>query len=680
MSHSIIYFDTSNLKSISSNFERKMLNKKREIIKLHFLKLGSKINEFFDLNYVTIIITTRDYQKNSIYPKTDIFHHASKMKVWNLEKSFRFLKNLSEIPSNFKSFYDYITSKSQNYLKNLQLSSLLKNENLLTNNNPNNTITNNNNNNNKNKNDNPSTNNNFHFFSCPFIFSYDLKHRFRPIIIREWNDEFNDDKEKETRTNEKISKTENENNNNNNNQNQDDNGDNDDNEKTDPWPKLYASTNGRSPFLPDPSSTYSIKRQKERKRQMILKREYRQKLVQVSNFDYIPSTIFSEILSNLSNFDSNIVTILSTEDSENSILIQIQNQNQNQNSDKNVNFHLNTNINPNIVSDSNTNPDSNSGANSNAKINSNSILIKNKILSKTNDKVTNQYNASNLSGSNSNISNSSIPRKRSRDENLKESIKNELKQHIKLTPSKISKISNQDLNLTQNFKKHSFFEIAESGVNQSTSTIRISTNTSTQQPNTNNPYSYKVGNGLGPNVSQVQSKEFNSLKRKLFEKKRVKELKNDKKAIKKQETNISKENIFNQIIHNNKCKIDNNDAAVVLTKDNKTAEVNNPNENIDSKEIKNKTNKTNSTNNKNVNINNNNNNNSKPNAKITKTQGKGGGTNKRDGYCENCRVKYDDFEEHISTSNHKKFAENDKNFNDIDSLIDHLRRKQMVLI
>lgn len=39
------------------------------------------------------------------------------------------------------------------------------------------------------------------------------------------------------------------------------------------------------------------------------------------------------------------------------------------------------------------------------------------------------------------------------------------------------------------------------------------------------------------------------------------------------------------------------------------------------------------------------------------------------GYCENCRVKYDHFEEHIRSNRHRNFACNDENFKDIDKLI-----------
>ena len=39
------------------------------------------------------------------------------------------------------------------------------------------------------------------------------------------------------------------------------------------------------------------------------------------------------------------------------------------------------------------------------------------------------------------------------------------------------------------------------------------------------------------------------------------------------------------------------------------------------------------------------------------------------GYCENCRVKYNYFEDHISSNRHRNFACDDRHFKDIDRLI-----------
>lgn len=46
---------------------------------------------------------------------------------------------------------------------------------------------------------------------------------------------------------------------------------------------------------------------------------------------------------------------------------------------------------------------------------------------------------------------------------------------------------------------------------------------------------------------------------------------------------------------------------------------------------------------------------------------------KNAGYCENCRVKYDNLEDHISTEKHQVFAQNEYNFEMIDSLIEKLK-------
>ncbi|KAF7117968.1 hypothetical protein CNMCM5793_007318 [Aspergillus hiratsukae] len=44
------------------------------------------------------------------------------------------------------------------------------------------------------------------------------------------------------------------------------------------------------------------------------------------------------------------------------------------------------------------------------------------------------------------------------------------------------------------------------------------------------------------------------------------------------------------------------------------------------------------------------------------------------GYCENCRDKFDDFEEHVMTRKHRKFATNKANWADLDALLEELER------
>ncbi|KAG7090857.1 hypothetical protein E1B28_009939 [Marasmius oreades] len=45
------------------------------------------------------------------------------------------------------------------------------------------------------------------------------------------------------------------------------------------------------------------------------------------------------------------------------------------------------------------------------------------------------------------------------------------------------------------------------------------------------------------------------------------------------------------------------------------------------------------------------------------------------GYCESCRMKFEDFKLHIVCSRHRKFAANDANFSQLDCVLDRVRRK-----
>lgn len=47
---------------------------------------------------------------------------------------------------------------------------------------------------------------------------------------------------------------------------------------------------------------------------------------------------------------------------------------------------------------------------------------------------------------------------------------------------------------------------------------------------------------------------------------------------------------------------------------------------------------------------------------------------KKPGYCENCRSKYEDFDEHIAGRKHRKFAEDDSHFADIDTMLNRVAR------
>ncbi|KAJ2383449.1 Cdc7p-Dbf4p kinase complex regulatory subunit, partial [Coemansia sp. RSA 2603] len=46
------------------------------------------------------------------------------------------------------------------------------------------------------------------------------------------------------------------------------------------------------------------------------------------------------------------------------------------------------------------------------------------------------------------------------------------------------------------------------------------------------------------------------------------------------------------------------------------------------------------------------------------------------GYCENCRVKYDDMLAHVKSPQHRRFASNERNWLDLDDLLDNVKRPQ----
>lgn len=58
----------------------------------------------------------------------------------------------------------------------------------------------------------------------------------------------------------------------------------------------------------------------------------------------------------------------------------------------------------------------------------------------------------------------------------------------------------------------------------------------------------------------------------------------------------------------------------------------------------------------------------------TPTAGEAVQREKKPGYCENCRVKYEDFDDHIGSRRHRKFAKDDSNFSEIDGLLNRVVR------
>ncbi|KAG8736490.1 hypothetical protein FRC12_017575 [Ceratobasidium sp. 428] len=48
---------------------------------------------------------------------------------------------------------------------------------------------------------------------------------------------------------------------------------------------------------------------------------------------------------------------------------------------------------------------------------------------------------------------------------------------------------------------------------------------------------------------------------------------------------------------------------------------------------------------------------------------------KKPGYCENCRTRFEDFDQHVKGSKHRKFATKDSNFRELDLLLERVARR-----
>ncbi|QRW21329.1 regulatory subunit for Cdc7p protein kinase [Rhizoctonia solani] len=48
---------------------------------------------------------------------------------------------------------------------------------------------------------------------------------------------------------------------------------------------------------------------------------------------------------------------------------------------------------------------------------------------------------------------------------------------------------------------------------------------------------------------------------------------------------------------------------------------------------------------------------------------------KKPGYCENCRARFEDFDQHINGTKHRRFATKDSNFRELDQLLDRIQRR-----
>lgn len=134
----------------------------------HLKQIGCQILAFYDSS-VTIIISRRKYEEHRCYPPTDIFSHVSskKIKVWDYDKVFRFLKNLGVNTD------DLLAATGDQIDNDNNLYTLLKEEKIYgaTERDPN------------------AKRDDLHYLEKNYLFVYDLNQKTRPVAVREWSDD-----------------------------------------------------------------------------------------------------------------------------------------------------------------------------------------------------------------------------------------------------------------------------------------------------------------------------------------------------------------------------------------------------------------------------------------------------------------------------------------------------------
>lgn len=159
MKESVVYFDTQGCDSANTNQNNELRRAQRAL-----KQVGCEIVPFYDRD-VSIIVSRRPFSSSKEYPSNDIFSDAVslKIKVWDYEKVFRFLKNLGGAES-----HNVLTDKTG---ANGNLSNLLKEEKIFgsTDRDPN------------------AKRDDIHYFDKNYLYVYDLSQNVRPIAIREWS-------------------------------------------------------------------------------------------------------------------------------------------------------------------------------------------------------------------------------------------------------------------------------------------------------------------------------------------------------------------------------------------------------------------------------------------------------------------------------------------------------------
>lgn len=156
MRESVVYFDTQGCDSNNQTQHQEQKRAQRAL-----KAVGCEIVPFYDRD-VSIIVSRRAFSNAKSYPSNDIFNDAVnlKIKVWDFDKVFRFLKNLG-------------VSETANLERSGNLSNLLKEEKIFgsTDRDPN------------------ARRDDLHYLEKKFIYVYDLSQAVRPIAVREWSND-----------------------------------------------------------------------------------------------------------------------------------------------------------------------------------------------------------------------------------------------------------------------------------------------------------------------------------------------------------------------------------------------------------------------------------------------------------------------------------------------------------
>lgn len=212
----VIYFENVSESNIFFFSEYKRASK-------YLKKFGCKFSLFFNSD-VTIIVTRRAYDLKTTYSSNDVFSHVQKLKikVWNYEKVFRFLKNLtSKIVYSFE-FEKNVLKKKDQLISNTEFNlnpeplNQKKKEGvnfLFCKGNTSNSLFHNSN----------IEFNDLHYLKHNYIYIYDKSQKVRPIAVKEW--------------------------------------------KNDTYPKLCLTLDGRCPFIDKPNDPTTLERKKLRRKQ-----------------------------------------------------------------------------------------------------------------------------------------------------------------------------------------------------------------------------------------------------------------------------------------------------------------------------------------------------------------------------------------------------------------------------